>query len=162
MAKLLDYSEKNNMNQKTKIIYPSIDEIQYVAHELACKLMNYDEPIPEFITRYPNALERCLGALQQTYNKKDLYPIFLDKASILFYLMIKNHPFQNGNKRIAVMSLLYLLIRNKRWIKVDTKVLYNFAKWVAESNSDVKDAVLDAIKIFLSNNMEKSQRTNGV
>jgi death on curing protein len=155
MGKLLDCSVTNNMNKKTKIICPNLDEIQYVAHELACKLMGYNEPIPDFITRYPNTLERCLGALQQTYNQKDLYPTFLDKASILFYLMIKNHPFQNGNKRVAMMSLFYFLIKNKKWIRVDTKVLYNFAKWVAESNSDVKDAVLDAIKIFLKGNMIK-------
>lgn len=147
------------MKRKTKIIYPGVEEIQYVAHELACKLLGRYEPIPDFVTRFPNVLERCLGALRQTFNKKDLYPTLLDKASIFFYLMIKNHPFQNGNKRVAVMSLLYFLIQNKRWIRVDTKVLYNFAKWVAESNTDVKDAVLDAIKIFLGNNLEKTDNS---
>jgi death on curing protein len=146
------------MNRKTKIIYPGVEEIKFMAHELACKLMGYDEPIPDFSTRFPNILERCLGALGQTYNKKDLYPTFLDKASILFYLMIKNHPFQNGNKRVAVMSLLYFLVINKKWIKVDTKVLYNFARWVAESDPNVKEAVVDAIRIFLNSNMEKPHK----
>ena len=125
-----------------------------MAHELAAKLMSYDEPIPDFSTRYPDALERSLGSLQQTFNKKDLYPTFLDKAAVFFYLMIKNHPFQNGNKRIAIMSLLYFLRQNKKWIKVDTKVLYNFAKWVAASDANVKEAVVAAIKIFLKNNLE--------
>ena len=142
------------MNQKKEIKYPSVNEIRFVAHELACKLMDYGEPIPDFYTRYPDALERSLGSLGQTYNKKDLYPTLLDKSAILFYLMIKNHPFQNGNKRIAVMSLLYFLMQNNHWIRVDTKVLYNFAKWVAESDANVKEAVVAAIKIFLKNNLE--------
>ena len=55
---------------------------------------------------------------------------------------------------MAVMSLLYFLIINKRWIKTDTKVLYNFAKWVAESDANVKTAVIEAIKIFLNNNLQ--------
>ncbi len=144
------------MNVKD-IKYPTINEIQFVAHELASKLMDYNEPIPDFSTRYPDALERSLGSLQQTFNKKDLYPTLLDKASIFFYLMIKNHPFQNGNKRVAVMSLLYFLMENKKWIKVDTKVLYNFAKWVAESDANVKEAVVVAIKIFIKNNLMESE-----
>ncbi len=144
------------MSSKRKIKYPTVNEIRFVAHELASKLMDYGEPIPDFSTRYPDALERSLGSLQQTFNKKDLYPTFLDKASIFFYLMIKNHPFQNGNKRVAVMSLLYFLTQNKKWIKVDTKVLYNFAKWVAESDANVKEAVVIAIKIFMKNNLVNS------
>ena len=142
------------MNTRQVIKYPTVNEIQFVAHELASRLMDYGEPIPNFSTRYPDALERSLGSPQQTFNKKDLYPTFLDKASIFFYLMIKNHPFQNGNKRVAVMSLLYFLTQNKKWIKVDTKVLYNFAKWVAESDANVKEGVVSAIKIFLKNNLE--------
>ncbi len=142
------------MSAKNEIKYPTINEIQFVAHELATKLMDYGEPIPDFSTRFPDALERSLGSLQQTFNKKDLYPTLLDKASIFFYLMIKNHPFQNGNKRVAVMSLLYFLTENGKWIKVDTKVLYNFARWVAESDANVKDGVITAITIFIKNNLE--------
>jgi len=52
------------------------------------------------------------------------------------------------------MSLLYFLTVNKKWLRVDTRVLYNFARWIAESNADLKDAVVDAIKIFLTKNLE--------
>jgi death-on-curing family protein len=65
--------------------------------------------------------------------------------------MIKNHPFQNGNKRIAMTTLFYFLYKNKKWLKVDNQELYNFAVWVAESNSKLKKETTQAIKTFLKN-----------
>lgn len=50
--------------------------------------------------------------------------------------MIKNHPFQNGNKRIAMTTLFYALYINDLWIKVTNQELYNFAVWIAESPRD--------------------------
>ena len=55
----------------------------------------------------------------QTFSAKSLYPSLAGKASMLFYLMIKNHPFLNGNKRIAIITLLMFLLRNNKWLKVD-------------------------------------------
>ncbi len=67
--------------------------------------------------------------------------------------MIKNHPFQNGKKRIAITTLLVFLAKNEKWIKVDNKEFYNFAKWVAESNPKLKDEVINAIKSFIEKNI---------
>jgi len=64
-------------------------------------------------------------------------------------LMIKNHPFQNGNKRIATMTLLMFLFKNKNWIKVDNTEFYNFSMWVAQSPAKLKDSVIEGIKKFL-------------
>ncbi len=128
----------------------TIAEIEYIAHRLAKELMSWNEPIPDFDTRFPHRLESCVAVPFQRFAKKDLYKGFIRKASILFYLLIKNHPFQNGNKRIAVASLLYFLYKNKKWLRVDETELYNFAKWVAESNPKLKDATVAAIEKFLS------------
>lgn len=131
----------------------TILEIEHIAYTLASELMSWDEPIPAFGTRYPNVLESCLIAPFQTFRKKHLYKGLVGKAGILFYLMIKNHPFQNGNKRIAVITLLYFLYKNKRWLRVDNKELYNFAIWIAESNPRVKDAAVLATHKFLKSYM---------
>ncbi len=133
----------------------TLAEVEYVAHTLAKELMAWDEPIPDFNTRFPHRLEGCLVAPFQRFNKKDLYKGFLRKASVLFYLMVKNHPFQNGNKRIAVTTLLYFLHKNKKWLKVDNQELYNFAKWVAESNAKLKDETVQAIEKFVKTYMVK-------
>ena len=128
----------------------AISDVEYVAHRLARETMSWSEPIPDFSTRFTDALERCIEQPYQMFGGKHLYPGLIKKIAVLFYLMIKNHPFQNGNKRIAMATLLYFLYVNKKWIKVDNQELYNFAKWIAESNSKLKDATLNAIEVFLN------------
>ncbi|KKR02315.1 MAG: Death-on-curing family protein [Candidatus Yanofskybacteria bacterium GW2011_GWA1_39_13] len=133
-----------------KIKKITIVDVEYVAYGLAKKLMEWDEPIPDFGTRYPNILESCLKVPFQTFDGKVLYKGFVQKAAVLFYLMIKNHPFQNGNKRIAVTTLLLFLADNNSWIKVDNQELYNFAKWVAGSSPKVRASTIQAIEQFIS------------
>lgn len=127
----------------------TIKEIEYVTHRLAKELMHWNEPIPDFSSRFPNILESCLAAPFQTFGKKNLYKGLIEKSATLFYLMIKNHPFQNGNKRIAMTALFYFLYKNKKWLKVDNRELYNFARWVAESNLKLKNETVLAVKKFL-------------
>jgi death on curing protein len=63
--------------------------------------------------------------------------------------LIKNHPFQNGNKRIAVTALLVFLYLNKKWFKADETELYNFARFVAQSLPEMKDQMIIAIENFI-------------
>ncbi len=127
----------------------SVPEVEYAAFSLARKLMTWDEPIPEFGTRFPNILESCLEAPFSSFGKKDLYKGLIGKASILFYLLIKNHPFKNGNKRIAIMALLYFLSKNGYWLKIGNEDLYHFARQIAESKPKLKDAIILTIRGFL-------------
>lgn len=126
----------------------NITDIEYIAHALVKELMQWNEPIPDFGTRFPHVLERCVAFPFQTFGKKQLYPGLLKKAAVLFYLMIKNHPFQNGNKRIAMTATFYFLHENGKWLRVDNQELYNFAKWVAESNPKLKNETISAIETF--------------
>lgn len=131
----------------------TIEQVQYLAHRLAQDKLQWDEPIPAFTTRYAGKLESCLKTPFQTFDNKSLYPTFEDKASILFYLMVKNHPFQNGNKRIAVTTLLTFLWINKKWLKILPEDLYRIAMTVAESKPFEKKGILiiirDAIRSHL-------------
>lgn len=127
----------------------TVKEVEYTAMSLAQKMLALGEPIPDFATRYPNRLESCLATPFQIFAKKSLYPSLVSKASILFYLMIKNHPFQNGNKRIAMTTLMVFLFLNKKWIKVDTQELYNFTAWIAPSPPKLKNEVVKAIEKFI-------------
>jgi len=131
----------------------SILDVQYLAFRLAQEVMSFNEPIPDFSTRFPNILESCLATPFQTFSGKSLYPNLISKASILFYLMIKNHPFQNGNKRIAMTTLFVFLYENKKWLKIDTKELYDFALWVTQSHRKLKGATVKGIEKFLKEYM---------
>jgi len=128
-------------------------EIEYIAFSYARQFLAFNEPIPEFRTRFPHKLESCIAIPFQSFAKKDLYSGLIAKAAILFYLMIKNHPFQNGNKRIAVTTLLVFLYKNKKWLKVDNQELYNFSIWVAQSPASLKSEVVKAIKKFIADNI---------
>lgn len=131
----------------------TVREVEYTAFRMAQELLAYNEPIPDFSTRFPNILESCLATPFQTFSGKSLYTGLVSKASILFYLMVKNHPFQNGNKRIAMTTLFVLLHKNGKWLKVDTQELYNFTVWVAQSPRRVKEEVVKAIERFLKAHM---------
>lgn len=127
----------------------SVAEVEYIAFYLAKEFMGWDEPIPAFDSRFPNTLESCLAMPFQRFGGKNLYKGLVEKAAFLFYLMIKNHPFRNGNKRIAMTTLFYFLHKNKKWLKVDEQELYNFAKWVAESHPKFKEETVSAIEKFI-------------
>ena len=116
----------------------SVKEIERVAFRLAREALSFNEPIPDFSTRYQNILEGCVAAPFYTFERRNLYKGLEEKSAALFYSMIKNHPFQNGNKRIAMTTLFVFLYKNKKWLEVDNKELYNFAVWVAESNPKLK------------------------
>jgi death-on-curing family protein len=133
----------------------SVREVEQVAFRLAREKVIYDEPIPGFETRFPNILESCLAVPFQQFDKKSLYKTLSRKAAVLFYLMIKNHPFQNGNKRIAMTTLFYFLYKNNKWLRMDNKKLYNFAVWLAESPAELKDDSIRAAKKFIKTYLVK-------
>lgn len=133
----------------------SVLDVEYVAYRLAKELMEWDEPIPAFETRFPEKLESAIGAPFLTFDRKSLYRGIRGKAAALFYFMIKDHPFQNGNKRIAVATLLFFLYGNGYWLKVSNDSLYEFAKSVADSNPLLKDATLQMISGYLDSTLVK-------
>ncbi len=124
-------------------------EVEFLAYRLAKEDLEFNEPIPAFSSRFPHVLETCLVTPFQKWQKADVYHGLIAKASILFYLMIKNHPFQNGNKRVAMTTLMVFLHKNNKWLKVNTQELYNFAVWVAQSPAKLNREVISGIEKFL-------------
>lgn len=123
----------------------SVAQVEYLAHDLACKLMDYDEPLPDFSTRYPGKLESCLAQPFQEFAGQAFYKSLEEKAAVLFYLITKNHPFENGNKRMAVTTTLLFLYTNGYWLRVSPEELYKIALDVAESKPVEKDKILYAL-----------------
>ena len=127
----------------------TVKEVEYIAFRLAREHLSFDEPIPDFSTRAPHILESCLLTPFQKFSGKSLYPSLISKASMLLYLMIKNHPFLNGNKRIAITTLLVFLHKNSKWIKMEAQSFYNLTVWVAQSPAELKEAVVMGIETFI-------------
>lgn len=137
----------------TRIRAVTVEMVRLIAHRLAKETMHWNEPIPEFEARYPNVLESCLAQPFQQFAHRHLYRGLDGKGAALFYFLIKNHPFQNGNKRIAIATLLLFLYMNKHWLRVDTVELYHFAVWVASSRPQFKDEVIQAIQKFIRSSL---------
>lgn len=58
------------------------------------------------------ALESALAQPEMTFGSEDLYPTLLDKASALAYSLCRNHPFLDGNKRVAHAAMEIILVLN--------------------------------------------------
>jgi len=115
--------------------------------------MSYDEPIPDYNTRDNALLESALGVPRHTFDDKLLYPTLEDQAAALFYSLIKNHAFQNGNKRIAVIALFVFLAFNGQWPSMSPDNLYQLAITVSESDPKTRDTVLSVIRNALRDNL---------
>ena len=129
-------------------------DVEYTAFRLAKKFMEWSEPIPDFGTRFPDKLESCIETPFQTFDRKSLYKGLVGKSSILFYLMVKNHPFQNGNKRIAITTLLLFLVQNGKWLDTSNEGIYQFACNVAESKPEERQNIMVIINSFIKENIE--------
>ncbi|MFH1619670.1 MAG: type II toxin-antitoxin system death-on-curing family toxin [bacterium] len=134
----------------------TLPEVEYIAFRLAREIFSFAEPIPDFSTRFPNKLESCLAVPFQTFSGKSPYTSLIPKAAVLFYVIIKNHPFQNGNKRIALTTLLVFLHKNDMWLEANAQELYNFTVWIAQSPPKLKNETVKAIEKFLTLNTKKA------
>src|SRR5262249_28111707 len=97
-----------------------LDDVREICFKLITEFkLDGTEPVPPFETRYPGRLESCLAAPRQWYAGQPLYPTLVDEGAILFYLLSKDHPFINGNKRLALVTLLVFLYFNDKWLSAD-------------------------------------------
>ena len=100
-------------------------------------LLIHDHAIREFGGSFglmsPGHLEASIAVPRQTMFGQELYPDLFSKAAILFYLLVKNHPFVDGNKRTAALALIELLERNGYTLNATNDELYQFTIDVASS-----------------------------
>ena len=59
-----------------------------------------------------SGFESAVNQIAQVFGNKEVYPSLEEKAAMLLYLIIKNHAFTDGNKRIAAACFLLFLERN--------------------------------------------------
>lgn len=137
-------------------IFLTTDHIHDLCFALAQEFLTFDEPIPDFKTRFPGKLEAILEIPQQGTKDERLYPSLPEQAAVLFYSLVKEHPFLNGNKRLAVVSLLTFLSLNEHWLETDWKTLYGLTIFVANSDPSDRDKVLRTLEEFISNSLAPS------
>lgn len=106
--RLLDDYDHNTLDSKGQtaapIAYPAYED--YVA---IVERMRADVDSTLFGRERGDGFKSSIAQIRQGFGKKELYPTFEEKAAALLYLIVKNHPFVDGNKRIAAACFLLFL-----------------------------------------------------
>ena len=101
-------------------------------------------------------LKEIIGTIYNTFDGKDLYSTIEEKASNFLYLIIKNHVFIDGNKRIAATLFVYflnyynILYKDNKQV-IDNNTLVAVTLLIAESNPKEKEILIDLVMNFLTN-----------
>ena len=99
-------NDKNNSEQKESW------QLTYEEGRKVIESMRFAETSNLFGNEKDNSFKSTLGAIYQTFDGKDVYPTLEEKAANLLYMLVKNHSFNDGNKRIAAALFIYFLERN--------------------------------------------------
>ena len=108
-----------------------------------------------FAIERDRGLESIIGNIYQSFGGQDVYRSIEEKAANFLYLIVKNHVFTDGNKRIAATLFIYFLNYYDILYKDDKKIIDNntlaaLTLLIAESNPKEKSIIVDLVINFLS------------
>ena len=86
-------------------------------------------------------LESAVLGCIQTFGGEDIYPSIIEKASRMAYSICKNHPFVDGNKRVAVTALLVILRMNDVFLSFTQQELISLGLGVADGSICYDDVI---------------------
>jgi death-on-curing family protein len=105
--------------------------VHYIHDELIHKFWADTDAISSRGVKNRGLLESAVARPFQTVFGEDAYPSIAGKAAALFHSLIANHPFHDGNKRTAVVSLHHFLIANGFLTALSNQETYELAKRTA-------------------------------
>lgn len=89
--------------------------------------------------RDQNLLVSSIAQPSSTFDGQYLHKTFSEKAAAYLFHICQNHPFIDGNKRVALVSALIFLAMNDLPIDYDEKALENLTRSVAEGKTKKKE-----------------------
>jgi prophage maintenance system killer protein/phage regulator Rha-like protein len=104
------------------------------------------------------SFQSSINTIYQTFDSKDLYPSVEEKAAMLLYLVVKNHSFSDGNKRIAAFLFLWFLEKNAILYKangsrlIENNALVALTLMIAESRAEEKDTMVKVVVNLINRN----------
>ncbi len=102
-----------------------------------------------------NGLESIINNIYQSFDGQDIYKSIEEKSANFLYLVVKNHVFIDGNKRIAATLFIYFLNYYNILYKdgnqiIDNNTLAALTLLIAESNPKEKEVIIDLVMNFLN------------
>lgn len=104
-----------------------------------------------FANEKDDSFKSSIGQIYQTFGGEELYPSVEEKAAMLLYLVVKNHSFSDGNKRIAAMLFLWFLNNNHVLYaddghkRIADNTLVALTLMIAESRTEEKDVMVKVV-----------------
>ena len=158
-----DYSKAldilDDYDHKTlKKIDGKIDErkIEYDKCIEVINKLRFNEESTLFAVERDKGLESIIGNIYQSFGGQDIYKSIEEKAANFLYLIVKNHVFTDGNKRIAATLFIYFLnfydiLYKEGKQTIDNNTLAALTLLIAESNPKEKEVIIDLVMNFLNN-----------
>ena len=140
--------KKNKGNTSNEII--TYDNCMSLIKEL-----RFNQESDLFAIERDKGLLSIINDIYQTFDSKDIYPSVEEKAANFLYMIVKNHVFIDGNKRIAATLFIYFLFYYDILYKDDKQIIDNntlaaLTLLIAESNPKEKSIIIDLITNFLA------------
>ena len=117
--------------------------------------LRFNEESDIFAIERNKGLEAIIGNIYQTFDGGDVYKSVEEKAANFLYMIVKNHVFVDGNKRIAATLFIYflsfydILYKDNNQV-VDNNTLASLTLLIAQSNPKEKEVMIDLVMNILN------------
>ena len=145
-----DYDYKTVKKAKGSV---DAKQIKYADCIEIIKELKFNEKSDLFAKERDKGLQSIINNVYQSFDGKDVYKTIEEKAANFLYLIVKNHTFIDGNKRIAATLFIYflnfynLLYKEDRQI-IDNNTLVALTLLIAESSPKEKEVIIDLVTNF--------------
>ena len=148
-----DYDHRTITKVKGKI---SHNKITYEGCTKVINALRFNEESDLFALERNNGLSSIINNIYQTFGGEEVYPSIEEKSANFLYMIVKNHVFIDGNKRIAATLFIYflqfynILYKEEKQV-IDNNTLVALTLLIAESNPKEKEIIIDLVMNFLTN-----------
>lgn len=138
-------------SKSSKKIYPlSYDSVTQLVSDMKKELAAKGQASDLFGRERDQSLEAILGNVEQTFGGQHVYQTIEERAANLLYLVIKNHPFVDGNKRLGSLIFLMYIRLHRLNVDINQNGLVALALLVAGSDPSQKDLMIRLIVNLLT------------
>lgn len=137
-----DYQRLHICSTSTEFFHVTYENAMTVINDLKAKFGENNL----FGHEKDESFRSSIGQIYQTWDGVDLYPSVEEKAAMLLYLVVKNHSFSDGNKRIAATLFL--------WFMENNHILY-----AADGHKRIADNALVALTLMIAESKTEEMET---
>ena len=151
-----DHEALDEVGKHTKnAAYPTMAEYLNLVNQMR---LEFNSDV--FGREKDGGFDSAINQIMRGFGEQDVYPSIEEKAAMLLYLVIKNHAFVDGNKRIAAGCFLLFLERNGILYTnagqtiISNEALATLTLFVAASKAEEMETVKKLLISVLNRNMK--------